>query len=336
MKAGIIGLGHWGPNYVRILNQMPGIELKLCCDTDPARLSEIERQFIGVAVTDRPDEVFDDAQIDAVIVATPASTHYEVALRCIEAGKDVLVEKPLALTIEDSSSLVMAAEEKDRVLMVGHTFLYNPGVKKVKDLVDAGEVGNLYYLQSTRTHLGLIREDVGVIWDLAPHDIAIFAYLTGHWPEGVTAVGGSFLRAGREDVAFVTLHFPNGTMGSIHVSWIDSNKVRRVTVVGSKGRAVFDDLDNLERVKFFEKGISVEKSVSDYGEFQLLLRDGDIISPKIEASEPLRNMCLEFINSVASRRQPLSDGICGLEVVRVIKAAEKSLAEKGGYIPIER
>lgn len=335
VTVGVIGLGHWGPHYVRILNQLPCCRVARCCDTDPEKTEQVKKLFPLVDVTDEPEAIYESGELDAVVVATPASTHFEIASRCIESDKDVLLEKPISLTSGEGAALVEAAERAGKVLLVGHTFLYNPGIRKIKELVDRGEVGRVYYLLSTRTHLGLIRDDVNVLWDLAPHDVSIFSFILGGNPVGANAVGKSFLKEGRMDVAFVTLYYPDDVIANINVSWIDSNKERRVSVVGSDKRIVFDDLNNLERVKVFEKGISVEKPVADYGEFQLLLRDGDIISPRIDPSEPLRNMCMHFVDCVRRRTRPLTDGELGLAVVRVMEAIERSLAMKGGYAEIE-
>lgn len=331
----VIGLGHWGPHYVRLFSQLPGARFVFACDRDAGRLAAIESQFPLVRVVEDAGEVCASPETDAVVIATPASTHFEMAMECIEAGKDLLVEKPLALEPSECLELAAAARKAGTVLMVGHTFIYNTGVRKLRELAAEGELGRIYYLQFTRTHLGLIRQDVSAVWDLAPHDISIASYILDERPIGVSAVASSFLRDGRPDLAFVTLFYPDDVMANIHVSWIDSNKQRTVAVVGSDKRVVFDDLDNLETVKIFEKGVSVEKQVSDFGEFRLLLRDGDIISPRIEAAEPLRTMCLHFLECIRTRRLPLTGAESGYETVKVIVAAERSLAEKGCYVPIE-
>jgi predicted dehydrogenase len=331
----VIGLGHWGPHYVRIFSQLPDSRVIKCCDTDRDRLRETADLFPTADVTDDAAEVYASDDTSAVVVATPASTHFDIAMKCIEAGKDLLVEKPLALTSAECETLVAAADEAGVVLMVGHTFIYNTGVRKMKSMVDEGDLGRIYYMLFTRTHLGLIRQDVSAIWDLAPHDISIASYVLGEKPEGVSAVGRAFLKDDRQDVAFITLFYPDDVVANIHVSWIDSNKERRVTVVGSDRRVVFDDLNNLETIKIFEKGVSVEKPVSDFGEFQLLLRDGDIISPRIEPSEPLRNMCRHFIECLQTRATPITDGASGLQTVRVMETIERSLAGNGCYELIE-
>jgi predicted dehydrogenase len=252
------------------------------------------------------------------------------------AGKDILAEKPLTMTVEESEELVTLAEEKGRILMVGHTFLYNPAVRKMKEYFVKNELGEVYYLHSTRTHLGLIREDVNCVYDLATHDISIFSYLLENSPEAVSAVGGCYLKNDREDIAFISLFYPQNKIANIHVSWVDSNKERQVVAVGSKKRIVFNDLDNLEKVRIFEKGVSVVKGKgsADFGEFQLLLRDGDIISPHIESSEPLKNQNQHFLDCLQDRKPPLTDGKNGLEVVKVLVAIEKSLQRKGEYIKV--
>jgi len=331
----VIGTGHWGPHYLRIFSQLPGIRLVACADTNSERLAEMAKQFPLVNMTLDPSEIWASDDASAVVVATPASTHYEIAMRCIEAGKDLLVEKPLSLDSSECLELGRAAEAAGTVLMVGHTFLYNAAVQKIKELVDEDRLGRIYYLLFTRTHLGLIRSDVSAIWDLAPHDISIASYVLGTRPEGVSAVGQAFLKEGRQDVAFVTLFYPEDVLTNIHVSWIDSNKERRVTVVGSERRVVFDDLNSLETIKIYDKGISVERPVSDFGEFKLLLRDGDILSPKLELSEPLRNMCTHFIECIESREQPLTDATSGYETVKIMEAIESSLERKGEYVPLE-
>ena len=332
----VIGAGHWGPHYLRIFSIMPGVRVGLCCDRDPSRLSEISALYPFIPTSTDPEMIYDSNEIDAVVIATPASTHVEIGEAALCAGKDVLVEKPISLDSGEGMKLVEAAEKHERVLMVNHTFLYNPGIRKMKELVDNNTLGQIYYLHATRTHLGLIRNDVDVLWDLAPHDISIFSYILGSQPLGVSAVGRSFLKDGRPDVAFTTVFYPDDVFANIHVSWIDSNKERSVVVVGSERRVVFDDLNNLESIRIFEKGVSVEKPVTDFGEFRLLLRDGDIISPKIDAGEPLRIMCNHFLQCVRTRSEPLTDGRSGVEVVRVMEAIEKSLTTNGSYVAIKQ
>ena len=273
---------------------------------------------------------------NAVIITSPASTHYELTKKSLEAGKHTLVEKPLALKVEEARELVQISSSMKKVLMVGHTFLYNPAVRKMKEYINQGVLGKIYYLQAARTHLGLIRNDVSAVWDLAPHDISIFSYLLGKEPRKVSAIGMCHLNSHLEDVAFLNFFYDGDILGNIHISWVDSNKLRQVAVIGSKARIVFDDLNSLERLRIFEKGISIDKPYSNFGEFQLLLRDGDIISPKVEAEEPLRNVCLEFIESIQTGKKPLADGMNGLQVVRTMCAVQQSIDRDGEPVLISQ
>lgn len=327
LKIGIIGCGHWGFNYVRNFWEIDEVSQVKCCDTDRSRLERIRKRFSDVELCSDYHELLNDRQIRGVVVATPASTHYTIIKECLEQGKDVLAEKPLTLVPDEALELHELATKNGRILMVAHTFLYNAGVRKLKELVESGKLGKIYYLNATRTHLGLIRDDVNVIWDLAPHDVSIFNYLLDAVPVSVNAVGACHLKEGREDVAFINLVYPGDVIANIHVSWEDSNKERTVRVVGSEARAVFDDTDNLERVKIYEKGVGVSEDYDDFGEFQLSLRDGDIISPKLEFVEPVRELCLHFINCVRDRVQPLTDGKAGYEVVKVVHDAVECICE---------
>jgi predicted dehydrogenase len=247
----------------------------------------------------------------------------------------VIIEKPIATEIAHCGALRELAQKCGRVLMVAHTFLYNPGVRKLHECVNLRAFGRLYYMHSTRTNLGPIRGDVNAIWDLAPHDISIFNYLINQEPQWASAVGSHSLGNAREDVGFITLGYSNGVIGNIHVSWADPNKVRRVVVVGSQQRLVFDDLNDLERVRIFEKGVAVgETDTASFGDFKLLIRDGDIISPKVEYSEPLKNQATDFIEAIRENRQPVSDGASGEAVVRTLKAIEASMAHRGKAVEV--
>ncbi len=337
-KVGIavIGLGYWGPHYVRIFSQMRHTRLELCCDINAERLEQLKELFPWIRMTADVEQVFGSSEIDAVVIATPAVSHFQLALRALESGKDVLVEKPMALDVAAGKELVSKAESLGKILMVGHTLLFNPGVLEVKKIIESGTVGEIYYLHSTRTNLGPIREDVNVLWELAPHDVSIFSYLLGTMPESVCANGACFLKDGREDVVFLTLCYPGGKIGNIHVSWIDANKVRRFVVVGSRKRVSFDDLDPLERVKIFEKGAEVSvRTEGDFGKFHLLVRDGDIHSPRLEPVEPLMAMCSHFIDCVIERKTPKTDGKHALEVVAVLEAAQNSISKNGEPVRIE-
>jgi predicted dehydrogenase len=334
-RVAVIGAGYWGTNYIRVFGELRDARVVVVCDGRTDRLDAVRRR-LPVRVTDDAAEAVTQPEVDAVAIVTDASTHRRLAGMALEAGKHVLVEKPLTTTSTDASELIDLAERSGRTLMVGHTFLYNPGVRAVKEYLDAGEVGDVYYVYSQRTSLGPIRSDVNAIWDLAPHDIAILDYLLGVTPAWVSAVGANPVRGGLEDVGFITLGYPNGIVGHVHVSWADPNKVREVVVVGSEKRVVFNDMDSLERVRVFDKGV---KEVDDpesarYGEHTLDLRDGPIMSPPIPALEPLKNQCGAFIHAIRGRKAPVTDGAQGRDVVRVLEAVDESVARHGGPVPV--
>ena len=334
-RVAVIGAGYWGTNYIRIFGEFGDARVVVVCDSRADRLDEV-RRTLPVRVTDDAAEAMTGPEVDAVAIVTDASTHRRLAGMALEAGKHVLVEKPVTTTSKDASELIDLAERRGRTLMVGHTFLYNPGVRAVKEYLAAGEVGEVYYLYSQRTSLGPIRSDVNAIWDLAPHDIAILNYLLDQTPAWVSAVGANPVCSGPEDVGFITLGYPGGIVGHIHVSWADPNKVRQVVVVGSEKRVVFNDMDSLEPVRVFEKGVKrVDDSKSArYGEHTLHLRDGAIMSPPIPALEPLKNQCGAFIHAIRGREAPVTDGAQGREVVRVLEAVDKSVERHGGPVPV--
>jgi predicted dehydrogenase len=333
--VGIIGCGYWGINFIRVFKELDQSRMVIACDQRAERLAEVNKRFPGVDTTLSLQELLARDDVQAVVVCTPAAAHYAVGTACLEGGKHLLVEKPMTTTEADARALVCRARKAGRVLMVGHTFVYNPGIRKVKEYLDQGKAGKLYYMTSRRTNLGPIRQDVNALWDLAPHDVAIFNHLLGATPKWVSAVGVRALQSRLEDVGFVSLGYADGVICHVQVSWADPNKVRELTVVGSERRIVFDDLNTLERVRVYEKGVSsVPSAVSSYGEHQFLMRDGDIISPRVEMSEPLKNECAHFVQCVIQGAQPLSDGESGLQVVRVMEAIDQSVAQQGAPLPL--
>lgn len=348
VAIGIVGCGHWGRNYARVFDEL--VEARVVEVSDPNRkvLNEIRSRYPLVNVATERRQLIDDPRIEAVVIATPASTHFAIAREALEAGKHTLVEKPLALAEAECHALRALARARGRVLMVGHTFLYNPGIRKMKEVVRARETfGDVYYLAARRNNLGPIREDASAVWDLAPHDIAIFDYLLGEEPTVASAVGGCYLRRGRPDVAFITLTYPRGVVGHVQVSWVDSNKIREVVAIGSKRRVVFDDVNPLERIRIFEKGIAPAangsggggggeggKDADTFGEFQYLLRDGDILSPRVEAQEPLKVLCQHFLECVRKGQEPLTGAENGARVVRVLEAIQRSLDEGGAPMEV--
>lgn len=331
----IIGCGYWGINYVRVFSELPESRVVVVCDQRADRLQEVGRRFPGVQLTTEVDDAVRLDGVDAAVICTEATSHYGVARRCLAAGRHVLAEKPMTTTVAEAEELIALAESKGVTLMVGHTFLYNSGVRKVKTYIEQAEVGRVYYLYARRTNLGPIRRDVNALWDLAPHDVSIFNYLMDSVPEWVSAVGAKVLRNSREDVGFISLGYRDGIVGHIHVSWADPNKVREVVVVGSDKRIVFNDLSALERVRVFEKGVTpTPDEAPSYGEYHFLMRDGDIISPRVEVSEPLKNQCSHFLECVTQGSCPLTDGWEGLEVVRVMEAIDRSLERQGTPVQV--
>jgi predicted dehydrogenase len=335
VRLALVGFGYWGPNYARVLNDLPDADLTVVCDRSADRLDLVRRRYRTVDTCGSLDELFARDDVDAVVIATPASTHASLVRAALERGLHVLVEKPMALDVDGGAALCRLAESAGRVLMVGYTFLYNAGVRKMKEYLAPEPFGQMYYLHATRTNLGPIRHDVNAVWDLAPHDIAIFNYLLGEEPRWASAIGTRVLRTERDDIAFATLGYGNDVVGNIHVSWADPNKVREVVAVGSRRRVVFNDLNDVERVRVFERGVSAGDAIADsYGEFKLLVRDGDIVSPKVEPSEPLKNQCAEFIQAIATGQTPLAQARFGLGVVRTLAAIEKSMRSRGAAVEV--
>jgi predicted dehydrogenase len=334
LKIGLIGCGHWGKNYLRVLDDMPEVRLLRVADENGGVLDQLKERHPHIEFTSEAEWVLRDSHIDAVVIATTASTHYPIARQAIERGKHCIVEKPLALEASECEELTELAKRGGLTLMVGHTFLYNDTVRKMREMLLEEESGSLYYLTARRNHLGLIRDDVDALWDLAAHDIAIFSYLVGHHPTSVSAVGRSYLREDRDDVTFLTLSYPGGVVGNIQVSWLDASKIREVVAITQRRRLVFDDLDNLESLRIFEKGISTQADADSFGEFQYLLRDGDILSPSIRRREPLRNLCNEFLECVRSGNAPLTGGADGTMVVRALRAAAESRMKHGQEVPV--
>jgi predicted dehydrogenase len=335
----VLGCGSWGINYVRVLSELPDARVVAVCDQRLERLQELARRFPAVHLTTQIDAALQQDGVDAAIVCTNATTHYDITRRALMAGKHVLVEKPLTTVSADAQKLVALASSTSAVLMVGHTFVYNAGIRKVKEYINVAR-DQVYYLYALRTNLGPIRRDVNALWDLASHDVAIFNFLLDSMPRWVSAVGARVLGNCREDVGFITLGY-QGTrdeiVGHIHVSWADPHKAREVVVVGSDRRIVFNDLNGSEQVRVFERGVKQPApEPASHGEYHVQIRDGDILSPRIEISEPLKNECRHFLDCVASGAPPITNGRAGDEVVRVLEAVDRSLSLKGAPVEVAR
>ena len=321
IRVGVAGLGYWGPNLARNLEALDGVELAWCCDERDEvreRLATVHRraQFTG----DLDDLLGDDA-LDAIVLATPVSTHAELAARVLQAGKHCFVEKPLAQSVADAERAVAAARESGRVLMVGHLLEYHPGVRKLKEIADSGELGEIHYIYSNRLNLGQLRADENALWSLGAHDLSVVLHLAGEAPSEATAHGESYMRPGVEDVVFAFLRFPSGLAAHLHLSWLDPHKERRFTVVGSQRMATFDDMDLERKVTIYDKGF--DQSAGSYGEY--ITRAGDIYSPRISNAEPLRLEVEHFVECVRSGQKPRSDGESGLRVVRVLERLQAEL-----------
>jgi len=329
IKIGVIGCGYWGPNLIRSFYSLSDSDMKICCDKDQARLSHIKQLYPNVKITQDMEDLFKDKTIDALCIATPISTHYDIAKRALESGKHVFIEKPFTASSGQARELIGLAQKKKKIIMVGHTFEYSSPVNKIKEILKSGQIGDILYISAARLNLGLFQKDINVIWDLAPHDISILNYLLGAKPEDVQATGVSHVREGIEDVALVSMRYPGNIFAYLHMSWLDPCKVRRFVIVGSKKMIVYDDINSEEPIKIYDKGVSKQPHYDTFGEFKLLYRFGDTYAPRIEIREPLKVECQHFLDCIKDAKKPISDGESGLRVVEIIEAAQRSLKNNG-------
>jgi predicted dehydrogenase len=334
MKVGVIGCGYWGPNLIRNFYQSSECRGVICCDLDESKLHRMKRLYPSIRLTTDVNELLLDEEIEAIAVATPVGTHHGLGELVLKHDKHLFVEKPLANSSKRCMNLIDLANEKKKVLMVGHTFEYTAAVNKVKEIVESGELGEILYVSSTRVNLGLFQQDINVVWDLAPHDISIINYVLGRTPLGVNAQGTAHFKKGIEDVATVTLNYDNGIIAFIHVSWLDPNKIRKTTFVGNRKMLVYDDIASQEKIKIYDKGIDAPPYYDTYGEFQFSYRYGDIYSPRIDDYEPLRIQLAHFMECIQQKKIPRSDGYSGLKVVSALEAAEKSIRSHGRFVPV--
>ena len=323
VRVAAVGCGYWGPNVIRNLDAVPGFELCCICDAEPDRLRPVAARYPSARSTTRVEDLLEDPAIQAIYLATPVSSHYSLVKRALESEKHVLIEKPLATTVDQAEELLELAGANGLTLMVGHTFVFSPPVRKVKELIDAGLVGPIYYVETTRVNLGLFQKDVSVLWDLGPHDVSILIYWLGEVPIQVSARGRSYLGEALEDVAFLTLEFPSGILAQVQLSWLAPSKLRRTSIVGRQRMIVYDDLEPVEKVKIFDRG--VDRQPASFGEFQLTYRSGDVLSPRLDTTEPLYIECAHFLECIRTGRTPDTSPRSGVDVVRVIQAAERSL-----------
>ncbi len=330
VRFAVVGLGYWGPNLLRNLVECENAEVVRICDAREQVLATYLRRYPTLKATTRYDAVLNDRDVDAVVIATPVSTHHELALAALQAEKHVFVEKPLAASFEQALELVEVADANDLVLMPGHTFLYSPSVVLIKELIDQGELGEIYFVSSSRVNLGLHQPDVSVVWDLGPHDFSILRYWLGESPASVSALSRACVIRDTPDVAFINLTYPSGAIAQIELAWLAPSKLRRTAVVGSERMVVYDDTSP-EPVRVFNSGASL-RSPESFGEFQLSYRTGDIISPRVEATEPLYRQMCDLCDAILDGHSPRSSAEVGLDVVSTIEAVDRSLSAGGATI----
>ncbi len=331
VRVGVIGCGYWGPNLIRNFFSSPATELVAICDANPVRLESVGRTYSTVKRVGSVDELLETG-IEAVAIATPVSSHHALASRCLEAGLHVLVEKPLAATTQDAQSLVDLAERKQRILMVDHTYLFNPAVRRIKELVEYGELGDLYYVDSIRINLGLFQHDVNVVWDLAPHDLSIVDYVLDYQARSISAWGCAHANPDIEDIAYVNVDYGDRMMANFHVNWLSPVKLRQMIFAGSRKSLIFNDLNTTEQIKVYDRGINVGTSEEARHKAQIDYRAGDVWSPHIAPQEALAGVVSHFAECIREGKIPLSSGHLGLRVVRLLEAATRSIRAQGGRV----
>jgi predicted dehydrogenase len=337
LRIAVFGAGHWGPNLIRNFHNHQASEVTWVVDRDEARLALTRSRYPEIQVTTDAAHALADPDVDAVVVATPTTTHYALALKSLQAGKHVLVEKPMATRLAEAEELCELAERNGRVLMVGHVFLFNSAIRRVKEYLDREEIGKVFYISMSRTNLGPIRMDVNAAWDLAAHDIAIANYWLDAIPTHAAAYGGSWINPGIEDAVFANLWFGSGVIAHLHVSWLNPRKVRDITIVGEKGMLTFDDMNLSEPMRFYDKTVTDQRSpsfIDTFASFRTSIREGDIRIPKISPNEPLRAECEHFLECIAKGTKPISDGWSGAAAVRVLAAFDRSMASDGQRVAV--
>jgi predicted dehydrogenase len=335
IRVGVIGNGYWGPNIVRNFMEAPGATVVGVSDLRSERLNQVHAHYPSVKTTTDARDLLALPEIDAIAIVTPVSTHFELAMQALQAGKHVLVEKPLAATSEQAIQLIEEAQRRNRVLMVDHTFVYTGAVRKIREIVASNSLGEIYYYDSVRVNLGLFQPDVNVIWDLAVHDLSIMDYVLPIKPIAVSATGISHIPGKPENVAYMTLFFPNRQIAHVHINWLAPVKVRRTLIGGSEKMIVYDDLEPSEKVKVYDRGVTLFPQPEAAYELLVSYRSGDMWAPRLDATEGLRTEVLHFIDCIEKNKQPVTDGEAGLRIVRIVEAAEKSLRAKGQSVEIE-
>lgn len=330
----VAGYGEWGPNHVRVFRELSEARVVGVADSDPERRGEAGRRYPDIRAEQDFGALLDAPEVEAVVVATPTATHYELCRRALAAGRHVLCEKPLTIAPKQSEELVALAESVQKVLMVGHVFLHNPGIRKLKDLIATGELGEIHFLRSLRTNLGPIRHDTNCLYDLASHDVSIFNFLLGATPIQVSAVGQSYIREGVEDVAILTLTYPGRILATASVTWLDPRKVRFIAVTGDRRMATWDDLARVGPVMVYDKGVVRRRIYRDFGEFNLITREGEVSIPRVAGREPLLDQATHFLECIRHAATPVSDGSFGARVVKVLDACQASMRQGGAPVSL--
>jgi predicted dehydrogenase len=335
ISVAVVGFGYWGPNLVRNFRSIPECRLKRVCDLSEKRLKHLHSLYPEVTSETDFSRIVGDPEIDAVVIATSARLHYSMALQCLNAGKHVLIEKPMATSVAECEELISVARAKGLVLMVGHTFLYSAAVRKMKEIIDNGDIGDLRYIAARRLNLGLFQKDINVAWDLAPHDISIILHIMREMPQTVNCQGGASLTRGIQDMTSMSLQFSKERSAIIHSSWHDPRKVREMTIVGSKRMIVYDDIVPMEKIKVYDVRVERPPHYDTFAEFQYAYHYGDTYAPFIKHDEPLKTECQHFIDCIAGGLVPITSGSTGLDVVRILEASSQSLNNQGAPVSLE-
>lgn len=334
IKVGVVGCGYWGPNLIRNLRQSADCQLKVICDMSEQRLKHMRKLHHDVATTNRFEDLLNDPELDALVIATPVRFHYEMAKATLLAGKHVFIEKPMARTVAEGEELCALAEQNGLVLMVGHTFLFSPAVRRMKEIIDSGDIGEVQYISARRLNLGLFQKDINVAWDLAPHDISIILHLLDEPPSAVSCQGSSHVNRSIQDVTMMYLTFKKNRCAFIQNSWLDPKKVRQMTVVGSRRMIVYDDTEPLEKLKIYDARVEVPPHYDSFAEFTYSYHYGDAYVPYIKQDEPLKLECQHFLDCIRGEAVPITGGAQGLEVVRILEASNHSLKQHGQAISL--
>lgn len=334
IKVAVIGVGYWGPNIVRNLSAHPDIDVQYCADLNNDRLKYIKGQYPAISMTKDYKEIMNNTNIDLVAICTPVFAHYEMAKEALMAGKHIFIEKPMTATSAQAEELVNIAEQRNLKIFVDHTFIFTGAVKKIKQLIESEELGDLYYFDSVRVNLGLFQHDINVVWDLAPHDISIMYYLLGQHPESVLATGSDHLGNGLEDVAYMTVYYPNNLIAHIHTNWLSPVKIRQTLLAGSKKMVVWDDNQPSEKVRIYDKGIKVLKSKNEIYNTLIQYRTGDMYCPKIDATEALKAEANDIVDCILNNKKPLVDGKAGWMVIKILEAAQRSIKARGKEVKV--